>query len=501
MKSMAAKTESRIISSLGLTGANDITVTSEALNNYKLSESNDSDVLTIENGDFNFVKLDDGTYKLTGRGTIPPEASHIIIPSMYKGSAVTEIGASAFYQDENLEKVTIPITIKYIGVEAFFGSSVKTIEFQEVDDVIIFFKRPTDTWGTPYVKLTFTSPFGEEMDNGDGAAMDLVDPVEHIYSCPILSSATKIVFCSEDKTEDTVPYIIDADTAINNHLFKTQTRVANGGKVYYTLRPIEFYRPDPETSYYPLTIEERAFANCDGITNVFLPLRLRKLKTGVFEQCEGLRYVNLPDYHGLYEISSSCFKGCGRLVEAYFGHGLKEIGNSAFENCGELEYFDLQVGVERIGTNAFKNCEKCMEVLIPTSVKRIAPGAFHLDNYANLHYNGSKRYILFENPYTWVMNDTIYIDNNGTNVEVWEPTDLIATQWGTATSLRNSARLSTENSDKYWHRIEQMLPPQISTSEGKLHMTDPLGVAEKFYIYVNGDKSARITIDLTTTGS
>ena len=46
--------------------------------------------------------------------------------------------------------------------------------------------------------------------------------------------------------------------------------------------------------------------------------------------------------------------------------------------------------------------------------------------------------------------------------------------------------------DWWWFRREQMIAPTISIADNTLTMTDPWGVAESFYVYVNGGKRCEV---------
>ena len=87
------------------------------------------------------LKDDDGTYTVTGIGKCTD--TDIIIPSKYKGMAVTSIGKEAFDHYSGLTSITIPDSVTIIGESAFLycdhltsvtiGNNVTSIELHAFD--------------------------------------------------------------------------------------------------------------------------------------------------------------------------------------------------------------------------------------------------------------------------------------------------------------------------------------------------------------------------------
>ncbi len=117
------------------------------------------------------------------------------------------------------------------------------------------------------------------------------------------------------------------------------------------------------TSYTSLeTIGREAFADCDSLTNGYIPKNVKTLGEACFSGCDNLQTVSI--YGGLAEIPKDCFKNCPKLLRtggtAAALKGLKRVGESAFEGCISLEItsswsLDKYVNLEYIGDNAFKD--------------------------------------------------------------------------------------------------------------------------------------------------
>ena len=73
----------------------------------------------------------DGTYYIvTGRGTV--RGNEIVIPDTSEGKPVEEIGAKAFYGDEQITKITVGANVSYIGGGAFICPNLAELYFTRI---------------------------------------------------------------------------------------------------------------------------------------------------------------------------------------------------------------------------------------------------------------------------------------------------------------------------------------------------------------------------------
>ena len=270
-----------------------------------------------------------------------------------------------------------------------------------------------------------------------------------------------------------------------------------GSNAFYrcaNLAEVVFYLDDGSD----LQIGMTAFCECTSLSSIDLPQRLTTIGKGAFKGCTSLEQV----YHGdikdnrLISIGNEAFMNCTNLKQVLLAGGLKEIGTSAFEGCTALYDFNFVSSITKIGTKAFKNCLGMTSLTLPDSLIFIGANAFLIDPVPEYSYS---RYIAFADPYTWFTSLSDEIDYG--DLTLRHPTYLYDANDSSITSganRQNGNRLSL-NSDGnlggyFWHKLKQMPTPEISVSDGILNMTDPLGVAEHFYIYVNGKK--KVTIDV-----
>lgn len=157
--------------------------------------------------------------------------------------------------------------------------------------------------------------------------------------------------------------------------------------------------------YVVVSIGERAFSGCDGITTLYLPHTLVSIGDYAFSQCYGIQglvtigervtYVGRSAFYACSgitavqfnavqcetmggTISSTAFGGCRSLTRLLFGPKVKRIPDYAFYGMDQLDTeWSLPEELEYIGENAFAYCSKMRGSLsIPTGVQVISPYAF-----------------------------------------------------------------------------------------------------------------------------
>lgn len=121
-------------------------------------------------------------------------------------------------------------------------------------------------------------------------------------------------------------------------------------------------------------IGDRAFRDCTSIKSIAIPDGVQSIGD-VFEGCNSLEYVNLPE--GLISICDNAFKGCGNLAEISIPTNVTSIGAAAFSDCTRLIAVTIPSSVTSIGNSAFSGCSNLMEMTIPNSVTNIGASAFY----------------------------------------------------------------------------------------------------------------------------
>lgn len=127
-----------------------------------------------------------------------------------------------------------------------------------------------------------------------------------------------------------------------------------------------------EVSYTVTAIGTSAFADCEGIESVTLPVTVTSVGNYAFNGCLNLRSVTLPGT--LTEIGISAFSGTS-ITEVELSGDITAIRSGTFAGT-ELERVKLPATVEVIGDKAFASCPKLREVLLGDRLVSIGNGAF-----------------------------------------------------------------------------------------------------------------------------
>ena len=133
-------------------------------------------------------------------------------------------------------------------------------------------------------------------------------------------------------------------------------------------------------TYYGITysvtsIDEYAFYQCNGLTNVTIPNSVTSIGSNAFYNCTGL--TNVAIGNSVTTIGNSAFSGCTSLTSVTIPNSVTSIGSNAFFNCTGLTNVVIGNSVTTIGNSAFSGCTSLTSVTIPNSVTSIGNYAFY----------------------------------------------------------------------------------------------------------------------------
>lgn len=327
-------------------------------NDEELPEENKAAAISNE---YEYCTLEDGTVEITQyKGS---EAS-VTIPSKIEGKEVSIIGELAFASNEEIESVTIPNTVTKTQYASFIScKNLKNVYFQ---------------------KNSKLSALG-------GATFQFCSSLENIE---IPEGNIEIGQGRIEKYEYTLP---DGSVQVNETLTKT-------GYVFDSCTGLKnIVIPEGVVD-----IKGRTFGECENLTQVTLPLSLRKVEYGAFIRCTGLKNIFLPE--NVEDIVAEAFWGCSSLEKVlvddrnaqyssrdgvlynknktelvYYPPGKKGeiqlpesvtiIGSKAFfEN--KLTSMTIPEGVTEIKYEAFSGCRSLKNISLPNSMSVIRIGAF-----------------------------------------------------------------------------------------------------------------------------
>ncbi len=221
-------------------------------------------------------------------------------------SGYTYIGSNCF-NDANgkkLANIVVPMTIKYIGTNAFVGTKTSSVRL-------------------PNLEYIGASAFAN---------------CSNLTSAEFSNSITQIpndCFQNSGLTSFVVPQYL---TTIGSSAFNS-TKITK--------------------LYLPATLTEigaSAFANCANLTSVegLSNTKITEIQTQTFDKCSNLYRVYLPST--VKTIGFWAFNNCSRLTNLTFGSSLEDIVRYAFFGCASLSNLEFPATLKSIGTQAFDLC-------------------------------------------------------------------------------------------------------------------------------------------------
>lgn len=300
-----------------------------------------------------FTLINDGTaYSVTG---YTGDESNVVIPAIYKGLPVTEIGENAFYyQRDTLVSVLISDNVECIGPNAFEGcDSLTSVMFGEGS------KLKTIKQAAFYscdALVDFEFPKGVEHieKKAFSYCYDLVDIV--------LPDSVKC---------------IEAEAFYGSGYYNNKDNWESRGKVLYIGKyliagktPCGEVEVKEGTEY----IAQEAFNGCQ-IGRLTFPESLKVIDMGAFANCTYyLRSVELPD--GLTTLGDFAFAYCTWIESVKLPQNITHIGSFAFAGCFELKSIDIPDSVKTIGERAFVACSRLSTVTIGAESQLESIGAY-----------------------------------------------------------------------------------------------------------------------------
>ena len=246
-----------------------------------------------------YYPLPDGTYAVAQGNTIYLE--EIVIPSTYKGKAVTVVEYRAF-AGSNLKSITIPDSVTSIGEGAFYYCNSLTSVV--IPDSVISIGE--------YAFYNCRSLTSVVIPDGVSEIGD-----EAFSYCNGLTSVV----------------IPDSVTSIGTGAF------AGCDNLQYTEKDgLKYLGNSNNPCVYLLGCQNKS------ISSAIIDSACRVIGSYVFENCKGLTSVVIPD--GVTSIGCCAFSGCSSLTSVVIPDGLTSIGEYAFVNCSSLTSVYYKGGVD-----------------------------------------------------------------------------------------------------------------------------------------------------------
>ena len=121
-------------------------------------------------------------------------------------------------------------------------------------------------------------------------------------------------------------------------------------------------------------IKSDLFFTAVSLERITLPSTLKIIESGAFSVCERLERIEIPAQ--VKKIGERAFHDCNALREVILNYGLEEIGESAFSYCDKLAKIGIPGSVKIIANRAFFNCASLQEVILNDGIKELGEGVF-----------------------------------------------------------------------------------------------------------------------------
>ncbi len=285
------------------------------------------------------------TYTLTddGRGYILSDPDHhcgenVVIPEYHDGKPVVEIASDAFNSRTYIKSVSIPKTVEVINVGAFNGCN-------SLADIYYNAESAADFRGINWVFYY--------SGNVPQLSVTIGKNVKRIPGR---------LFYPHNANSGVIPYI-------------KSLAFESGGKLE-EIGEYAFYKTNLTACSFPDTLVKvgaHAFES-SAVSELNFGPRLETVGAHAFDYCLQLAKVDLSAT-SLQTVEDSAFRNCGGLTEVALPDTLDGIGDKAFYCCGKLNKLALG-GVRTVGAEAFYGCEKLGELTLPERLKTIGKSAF-----------------------------------------------------------------------------------------------------------------------------
>ena len=309
-----------------------------------------------------------GTLSLTGSGRIKDRTGATVLPwagylnsitKLVIGSGITEIGNSVFYEHSYIVSVTLPTTLKTIGIGAFADCiSLANINIPEGLEAIEDYAFQRCLISSVNIPSSVTKISSIAFFKCTNLSSLVVSPENNSYSAD-----NSILYSKDKKALIMVP---NGHPSTNLTIPAGTTTIKMSAFAYSKIKSITL--PNTLT-----TLEDYVFYNSE-LTELTIPDSVISAGDEFASECKSLKTVKIGK--GLKELPRLAFACCNQLENVSLPNEMKVILNGAFAECSSLKTIILPAELETIAYQAFLNCTKLQNVIIPNKVKHIYRVAF-----------------------------------------------------------------------------------------------------------------------------
>ncbi|MBQ8289640.1 MAG: leucine-rich repeat domain-containing protein [Clostridia bacterium] len=282
--------------------------------------------------------------------------STVIIPSVYNGKQITSIKDNAFQNLTSLNTVIVPKTVNSIGSRSFTGcpslnnilvDSLNTVYKTQNGSVYSYDGKTLVRYAMGIDSTVFNVP-KDVVSIGEYAFKDSVYLTKVVFDKETLcENIGYAAFAGCNRISEMILPFVGGSKAATTGDSTTVFGYIFGSEEYenstltYPYYPLSYYIPNTVSAVTVLggNILDYAFANCNKLTSVILPVDTVSIEKNAFYHCSGLSHIDLPDT--LQSIKTSAFSGSG-LTTITIPEGVKVIQSNAFSSCYSLQSIYLK---------------------------------------------------------------------------------------------------------------------------------------------------------------
>lgn len=312
------------------------TMPAEDITLYAKWEFTPLDYILLENGNDYGVKIKD---------SVKATVEDLTIVSKYHNKPVTQILEDGFKDCTKLKSISIPGSMKRIGISAFDNCrSLTSIVIPE----------------------SVTS-IGRDAFSGCTSLTSINLPKR------ITTIESSLFFNCISLTSITIPVSM---TSINYNAFGNCRSLTS------------IIIPENVISIGPL-----AFSSCLSLTSITIPESVTSIGRSAFSYCNSLTSITLPE--SVTIIDEYTFANCKSLTSITILGNITSIGQHAFTSCKSLTSINIPETVTSIGDYAFSYCFFLKSITIPENVASMGIDAFAYCNSLTINC------VVASQPVTW----------------------------------------------------------------------------------------------------
>lgn len=126
-----------------------------------------------------------------------------------------------------------------------------------------------------------------------------------------------------------------------------------------------------------IMILDNAFKNCNQLTSIQIPEKIKSIGSFAFSNCLKLSEVTIASNTTLTELEDGTFYNCSALKNITLPNQIVALGDSVFAYCSQLETIQVSNQLVSIGNNCFTWCSSLQSITIPATTTIIKSYAFY----------------------------------------------------------------------------------------------------------------------------